>query len=73
MRDPGRIDQIIDALRDAWHMAPDQRFGQFIDNLQRTGEFSFRTGDNEYRCDIRNLEDDRWLKALEKELADGEM
>lgn len=73
MRDPARIDSIIDALREAWHQSPDQRFGQFIDNLHRTGEFNFPTGDNEYRSAFRLLEDDRWLRALERELADGEM
>jgi hypothetical protein len=33
MRDPARIDEIIDLLRDAWHQHPDLRLGQFVVSL----------------------------------------
>ncbi len=35
MRDPARIDRIIDRLRAAWHASPDQRLGQLVMNAQR--------------------------------------
>jgi|SRR5882672_520664 len=33
MRDPSRIDRIIELLRQHWHTSPDQRLGQLIANL----------------------------------------
>lgn len=33
MRDPTRIDRIIDLLRTCWHSHPDQRLGQLIINI----------------------------------------
>lgn len=33
MRDPKRIDRIIDLLEEIWHENPDQRLGQLIANL----------------------------------------
>lgn len=36
MRDPDRIDDIIELLREAWHRTPDQRLTQLIMNATRT-------------------------------------
>lgn len=33
MRDPARIDPILDALRDYWKASPDLRLCQLIENL----------------------------------------
>ncbi len=33
MRDPARIDRLIEKLRATWHAHPDQRLGQIVDNL----------------------------------------
>jgi len=33
MRDPARIDRIVELLRQHWHASPDQRLGQLIANL----------------------------------------
>lgn len=33
MRNPKRIDRIVDKLRTAWHASPDLRFGQLVDML----------------------------------------
>lgn len=33
MRDPQRIDRIINKLRDYWKIYPDLRFNQLIDNI----------------------------------------
>jgi uncharacterized protein YihD (DUF1040 family) len=35
MRDPARIDRVIELLREVWERYPDQRFGQLISNLLR--------------------------------------
>lgn len=34
MRDPNRIDKILEVLGDVWKIVPDWRFGQLISNLQ---------------------------------------
>lgn len=33
MRDPARIDRIVDQLRRVWYANPDQRLGQLVHNL----------------------------------------
>lgn len=33
MRDPARIDRIVDKLRRVWYANPDQRLGQLLHNL----------------------------------------
>ena len=32
MRDPERIDRMVEKLRTLWHRHPDQRLGQLIEN-----------------------------------------
>lgn len=68
MRDAGRIDLIVDALRDAWKTCPDERLGQFLDNVAYLDGIDFEN-DCSYRSNFRLLEDDRWLKSLEARLA----
>jgi uncharacterized protein YihD (DUF1040 family) len=58
MRDPKRIDKIIDSLEELWLKNPDLRFGQLIYNLSKQGNID----------DIFNPEDDVWLYAINKEL-----
>ena len=38
MRDPARIDQVLDVLRRAWMRNPDSRLGQLIVNAVRPQE-----------------------------------
>lgn len=38
MRDPERIDKIIELLRERWKLDPDWRLGQLIHNLLGTGK-----------------------------------
>lgn len=38
MRDPARIDDLIEKLWDAWRANPDLRLGQLLVNLIRPGE-----------------------------------
>ena len=36
MRDPKRIDEVLEVLRQSWHANPDQRLTQLIMNATRT-------------------------------------
>ncbi len=38
MRDPNRLDRMIEKLRELWKTQPDQRLGQLIVNVIRPGE-----------------------------------
>ncbi len=38
MRDPARIDRMLEALRQAWLRAPDLRLGQLVVNAARPSE-----------------------------------
>jgi uncharacterized protein YihD (DUF1040 family) len=53
MRDPNRIDEIIDELRKCWKRNPDLRLGQLIYFLNKS--------DQE---DIFYIEDDSWLRWI---------
>ena len=75
MRDPNRIEIILDGLKEIWKKSPDQRFLQLIFNLQRSHELGrpikeevngFATGLVIY--DGFNVEDDIVLQVLEKEI-----
>ena len=59
MRDPKRIDTIIDAVRDAWKQETDWRLGQLIVNIGREAGY----GDPFF------LEDDRLMQVLKGEAA----
>ena len=37
MRDPARIDRMIELLRQRWHESPDQRLGQIVTNYATIG------------------------------------
>jgi uncharacterized protein YihD (DUF1040 family) len=53
MRDPIRIDRMIELLRTAWHKTPDQRLGQLLCNMSKLGD-----------SDIWQIEDDVWERKL---------
>lgn len=38
MRDPARIDRMIESLREVWHASPDMRLGQLLVDVIRPGE-----------------------------------
>ena len=54
MRDPNRIDIVLEAVRIVWKKAPDLRLGQLISNI------SYEVG----YSDPFFLEDDRLLQVL---------
>jgi uncharacterized protein YihD (DUF1040 family) len=60
MRDPIRIDRIIEKLRRAWHANPDLRLGQLIENVTL------------WRGNIFNIEDDKLEAQLDEFIADRE-
>ena len=41
MRDPKRIDEFCDLLKEIWKRVPNWRFGQLISNLSRQFGFDF--------------------------------
>lgn len=53
MRDPDRIPELLDALAAAWLLAPDQRFGQLVDNIASATDLN-----------VRLAEDEQWLAAI---------
>lgn len=55
MRDPNRIDDFCDKLKEYWHLVPDWRFMQLICNLQSA-----------IRSDGFYLEDDKMLNVFEQ-------
>lgn len=55
MRDPQRIEQILEALREVWEVDPDLRLGQLVVNAIRPSEPCLA---------IFNAEDDVLLKGL---------
>jgi hypothetical protein len=68
MRDPKRIDLILEALREAWMQAPDERLGQFLDNC--AFDKICGGGAESYRGNMRFLEDDKWLEAIKSRFPD---
>lgn len=57
MKDPNRIDPIIEALRRAWKASPELRLGQLIEAQALFGE---------PEVDPYYVEDDEMLAALER-------
>ena len=59
MRDPKRIDDFCDKLKEVWKNVPDWRFGQLMSNA--LSEIESRTGQ-----DIFYTEDDTMIAELER-------
>ena len=57
MRNPKRIDEIIEALRIYWKQYPDLRLGQLIYNLNKSGN-----------RDVFFPEDDKWLEWIKESI-----
>jgi hypothetical protein len=58
MRDPKRIDRMINKLRQVWHSSPDQRLGQLVCNLIAHDE----------KSNVYQIEDDKWESQLDNVL-----
>lgn len=70
MRDPARIDQMLDLLREVWTRSPDLRLGQLIVNAVRPQESCLPVFSIEDAVLARRLE---WmLKEQPTPLADGQ-
>lgn len=57
MRDPERIDRIVERLRILWHKMPDQRLGQLLMNIHRYGY-------DDDKVSIWQIEDDVWETSI---------
>ena len=55
MRNPERIDKVLQALYDAWHKVPDWRLGQLLCNLQSAAG-----------NDLFYMEDDKFIELLKE-------
>jgi uncharacterized protein YihD (DUF1040 family) len=64
MRDPNRIEVILEAIKKYWKENPDLRLGQIVTNLAPNTGY-----DTCFHPNIYYLEDDDFLKSLEKELS----
>ena len=62
MRDPNRIDKVIDAVKEAWKENPEWRLGQLIVNISRAANCS----------DPFFLEDDRLMGVITAVSEEGE-
>lgn len=65
MRDPKRIDKMINLLRDVWHANPDMRLGQLMLNLTRNSQLE----DDINR--IWHAEDEEWVDLMQRYLTTG--
>lgn len=52
MRDPERIDRIINKLRALWHSSPDLRLGQLVANLAPGNSGNVQADDSEFEIEI---------------------
>ena len=59
MRDPNRIDEFCDELKELWHKVPDLRFGQLMSNV--LGAVYTKTGHDPFY-----IEDTEMLSSLKK-------
>ena len=61
MRDPERIDRILEEFRQLWHEGPDQRFCQLVENI---------LGCNRTQCiyQIEDLEFEVRLKIFKEKI-----
>ena len=57
MRDPARIDRLVELLRAVWNAHPDWRLGQLIMNVNPNGH-----------SDPFHIPDDQWERALRAEV-----
>ena len=65
MRDPARIDRILNMLKAHWMSYPDQRLGQLLDNAIYDRRMNMGVSPD---FDLFNLEDDEVENALKRYL-----
>lgn len=69
MRDPERIDRIVDLLRERWHQEPDMRLGQLLEvSLRRTVGQEPGSSHGISHC-IFHIEDTETEAALREDIA----
>lgn len=65
MRDPNRIDRMTSKLRRLWHLKPDWRLGQMVDNMKGVA------GPQCFTTTVFSVEDDRMEQAIDAALAEA--
>lgn len=60
MRDPARIDEMVELLRQVWHLEPDLRLGQLVYNAARMRDVELQ--------DVFSIEDASLRKGLARYL-----
>jgi uncharacterized protein YihD (DUF1040 family) len=55
MRDPKRIDRILELLKNVWHKHPDMRLGQLIENCVDGTTATFYTEDEVIEENLKKL------------------
>lgn len=65
MRDPARIDRMIELLRQAWHLRPEMRLGQLLDSLLADYEAFFYVEDEVTERKLTVLLNEGFEKAWE--------
>jgi len=78
MRDPKRISELIELIKEIWEKDPDLRFQQLIYNLQRgysqqnndigKVESNEEDGFTKIGYDLFNTEDDKFIEYLHKKI-----
>lgn len=63
MRDPKRIDKMINLLRDVWHANPDMRLGQLMLNLTSNSRLD--------TTQFWHAEDEEWVDLMQRYLTTG--
>jgi len=66
IRDPARIDRIVEKLRQAWHQHPDQRLGQLVCNLTRIAGDPFPVEDTITERSLDALLDGGWGAIVDR-------
>ena len=62
MRDPERINRIINKVRDFWHTNSDWRLGQLVSNMVQNDMFIFNIEDEDFEKRL-----DEWVERLKNE------
>lgn len=72
MRDPARINILLSKLGEFWSKYPDLRFGAayafFLDHHLKLPENQHIHNEHGNAYDTFNVEDDKWLATIEKQL-----
>ena len=67
MRDPDRIDPVLDKLREVWYRNPDLRLTQLLENVADRKQVELPNGYIYHTCCMYGMEEDELLRRLEEQ------